>query len=85
MPVIKHELKVWPEFFKHLWNGEKTFELRKDDRGFRAGHLLDLLEWNEKDGYTGRKICAHITYILSGAGLQKGYVCLSLDILCKTD
>jgi hypothetical protein len=30
-----HELKMWPEFFKHVWSGDKTFELRVDDRGFR--------------------------------------------------
>jgi Domain of unknown function (DUF3850) len=46
-----HELKCWPRFFVPLYRGEKTFEFRKDDRGFEVGDVLDLREW-EPDGAT---------------------------------
>ena len=51
--MAEHELKVWPEFWPALASGEKTFELRKDDRGFRAGDILWLREWSKAAGYTG--------------------------------
>src|SRR3954470_11426726 len=43
--AVEHELKCWPEFYKALVSGEKTFELRKNDRGFRVGDVLWLREW----------------------------------------
>ncbi len=81
-----HELKVWPEFFKVLLTGKKTFELRKDDRGYHAGDLLRLREWqvlafNAPNGrYTGREITRVVTYLLGGWGLEKDYVCMSLGL-----
>lgn len=44
--MAKHELKTWPQYFERLLSGEKTFEVRKDDRGFQAGDLLVLREWS---------------------------------------
>lgn len=40
-----HELKTWPRFFEAIKTGRKTFEVRKDDRGFMPGHTLKLREW----------------------------------------
>lgn len=78
---MKHELKIWPEFFEPVLKGVKTFEIRKDDRGYRAGDLLLLREWSQKDGYTGREITAHATYLLTGLGLKEGYVVMAIDVL----
>lgn len=76
-----HELKVWPEFFHRLWTGEKTFELRKDDRGFKAGDALWLREWEPKGQfYTGHWIRADVTYLCSGMGLERDYVCMALRV-----
>ena len=41
-----HELKTWGDAFDPLWNGEKGFEFRKNDRGFEVGASLLLKEWN---------------------------------------
>ena len=38
-----HELKTWPQFWPALCDGSKTFELRKNDRGFEVGDILILL------------------------------------------
>ncbi len=83
----EHELKVWPEFYAALASGEKTFELRRDDRGFNVGDVLYLREWRRLrivDGqalgeYTGRAMQRSITYILSGCGLEPGIVCMALS------
>jgi hypothetical protein len=46
MPKMKvHELKTWPEYFKAIKKGEKTFELRKNDRDFEKGDILVLREF----------------------------------------
>ena len=65
-----HELKVWPEYFAALLDGSKTFELRKNDRGFQVGDTLWLREW---DGggpgqgyvYTGRESRRVVSYVLN--------------------
>lgn len=44
-PILVHELKVWPEFFDPLDRNEKTFEARRNDRGFKVGDILHLREF----------------------------------------
>jgi len=51
--VTDHQLKIWPEFFAKLADGTKTFEVRRNDRGFKMGDVLWLHEWSEAEGYTG--------------------------------
>lgn len=52
-----HELKTWPQYFCRVADGSKTFEVRKNDRGFQQGDEVLLREWNPKteltDAYTG--------------------------------
>jgi len=78
-----HKLKTWPEFFQYVWTGLKKFELRQDDRAYRAGDILLLQEWTIQNGYTGREIEARVTYLMSGIGLQQNYVVMSIDILSR--
>lgn len=79
--MITHDLKTWPAPFKEIWNGNKLFEFRKNDRNFKIGDFLNLREWDPKtERYSGRAIKAEITYILkSGYGLPEGYCVMSLD------
>lgn len=79
-----HRLKCWPHFYGQLCGGIKSFEIRKDDRGFRVGDSLSLEEYDpETDQYSGRGYNGTITYILRGEeaeqfGVQPGYCVLSL-------
>lgn len=87
MPTT-HDLKCWPEFFDDLVVGDKTFELRKDDRNFQIGDTLLLREWIPKtEKYSGRKLTRRVTYKLEhreGAGcaadfgLKPGYAILGI-------
>jgi hypothetical protein len=42
----KHDLKTWPEHFKYIKTGIKTFEIRENDRGFEVGDILNLREFS---------------------------------------
>jgi Domain of unknown function (DUF3850) len=44
-----HEVKSWPEFFELVYNGTKTFELRKNDRGYAVMAMSDDLNRQEVD------------------------------------
>lgn len=44
----RHELKTWPVYFQRVWKGEKTFEVRLDDRGYQKGDTVVLREWDPK-------------------------------------
>ena len=73
-----HKLKTLPDFFDVVLSGEKTFELRKGDRDFKAGDVLLLREWSIHTGYTGREVRKIVPYLLTGPWLKPGYVCMSI-------
>lgn len=77
-----HDLKLNTEFCDAVLSGEKTFEVRKNDRGFQTG---DLIRFIPTDGtvreHTKHEISGHtykITYILNGWGIKNGYVVLGI-------
>lgn len=78
---MKHELKTWPRCFKALADETKTFDVRKNDRGFEEGDVLYLKEWDHHtEQYTGRQVKARVTYILPGGefGIEHGYCVLGI-------
>lgn len=74
------ELKTLPDFFMAVARGEKTFEVRKNDRNFQVGDDLYLREWSETTGYTGRKFFKRVSYVLTDPafGVQPGFAVLGL-------
>ena len=77
---MAHTLKVYPQYFKALWCGDKTFEIRLNDRNFQERDEI-LLQENidgSHDGYTGREIGGFITY-LTDYEQKKGYVVFSFS------
>lgn len=46
--MTTHELKTTPVFFQAIWAGEKTFEVRFDDRGFQRGDKVTLREFDPR-------------------------------------
>ena len=78
---MTHELKTYPKYFQETIEGNKPFEIRKNDRGFQVGDVLILKEWDNIK-YSGREIGAVVRYVLRDfIGLQEGYVALGLQIL----
>lgn len=39
---MKHELKIWPKYYCRVRSGEKTFEVRDNDRDFQRGDIVVL-------------------------------------------
>ena len=79
--ILVHELKTWPEFFKSVANGDKTFEIRRDDRDFRVGDLLLLREWDPvTSSYSGRELHRQIKYMTERGNpwVKEGFVVLGL-------
>ena len=75
-----HEVKIAASYYDDVASGKKRFELRKNDRGYKEGDSLKMLEF--KDGkHTGRTIDADIIYMLEEyTGLQEGYCILGIDV-----
>lgn len=75
-----HEVKIAASYYGDIVSGKKKFELRKNDRGYKVGDSLKMLEF--KDGkHTGRTIDADITYMLEDyTGLEEGYCILGVDV-----
>lgn len=76
-----HELKTHSEYYQQVIKGNKTFEVRKNDRGFKLGDTLKLIEVNEKTlKPTGATAIYQITYIFQGGnyGVSPEYVILAI-------
>jgi hypothetical protein len=72
--------------FSFLWDKQKQFELRYNDRDFHKGDSLYLREYDDERGYTGRVVNASISYVMTKdnsiygkKGLKKNYCILSLS------
>ncbi len=77
---MEHELKILPQYFEEVLKENKTFELRKDDRNYKVGDTLRLMEF-DYGTYTGRECNRTILYILKDVekyGLKEGFVILAM-------
>lgn len=81
--VVKHLVKSWPAPFSAVWYGEKNHEIRFNDRDYKVGDTVRMLEYKpEEKIYTGRKVDAIITYLRTqGVGLQEGFCVFDFVIL----
>ncbi len=61
---MRIEKKVWPEYFKKIMDGKKTFELRLNDFDVSEGDTIILNEWDpETKEYTGRTLEKQVGYV----------------------
>ena len=79
-----HALRTWPKFFQAIKDGTKTFEIRRDDRGFKVGDELELREYDPSmDRYTDNSVKVSITYILRDPhfGLQDQHCVMAIKLI----
>lgn len=81
---MNHVLKCHPAYFDRVWAGDKTFEIRADDREprFAEGDRVYLVEW---DPAAGRELPRYLTSVITcivrgpAYGLAEGHCVLGLD------
>ena len=79
-----HKLKAEQKWLSRILTGEKTFDVRKNDRDYQVGDTIQLLPLQTKvdglDVYSIRSPIPNysITYIYYGPGMDTGYVVLGL-------
>ena len=76
-----HKMRMAVKCFDDVCGGKKSFELCRNDKGYKIGDILEMEEFG--DGIkTGRALKAGITYILTDhKGLEDGYCILALELL----
>jgi hypothetical protein len=85
-----HVVKSWPKFFQAIRRGSRRHELRRNDRDYRVGDLLQLQEYEPvSEQYTGNSCVVRITSItsadepcaVSAASLHFDYCILSIQLV----
>lgn len=82
-----HEIKLSEEFCKSVENGDKTFEVRLNDRNYCVGDFVKFIPWNQIDNKKSdlfqnlEKIDYKITYVLRGWGIKDEWVVFSFEPL----
>lgn len=75
-----HTIKLARMYYEDVKSGKKSFELRKNDRGYKQGDILRMLEYAEGE-WTGREMVVEVTYLLEDyAGLEEGYCIMALKV-----
>ena len=70
-----HYIKILPEYYNAIDSGEKSFEVRYNDRNYQ---VHDILWYN--GNYTGREMAVEVTYLLDAPDYCKeGYVIMSIS------
>lgn len=90
-----HALKTDPESFEAVYRGNKSHEIRFNDRNYQVGDQVILQEtkWSAEMMkyrpeiypliFTGREIKASISHIQKGYGLARDWCVLSLHVYFK--
>jgi hypothetical protein len=80
---IHHQLKTLPEYWIAIAEGIKPFEVRKNDRDFQVGDILDLVWFDGERVDPSRIVQRRVTYILRGGqfGIDPEHVVMGLEPL----
>lgn len=81
-----HTLKIQPRFYSAVMKGDKTFELRKNDRDFLAFDLIHFVNVNGEDFINEPNNVYQITYVLQDVpeyGLKEDYCILGIKKLTE--
>ena len=77
-----HQIRLAKSYFDDVANGIKTFELRRNDRGYKKGDILEMMEFADGKN-TGRTVRVLVTYILEDyTGIEDGYCIMATKLIC---
>ena len=75
-----HTIKIIDDFADAVASGDKTFEIRKNDRGYQKGDFVRFVVVDKSGIEIKHPLCEwrkhtyEITYVINGWGLENGYV-----------
>lgn len=72
-----HKIKIKEGYFDEILQGNKTCEIRFNDRDYQVDDTVVLCEVDNLNLPTLREQKIRITHVLSGWGLKENYVALS--------
>lgn len=72
-----HDLKIHPKYYSAVKSGNKTFEIRKNDRDFKVGEEVCLSEFADGCFTHAPKIYGRITYI-TDYEQKEGFVVMAI-------
>ena len=82
--MTTHNIRLRVEFCDAVVWGEKSFEIRRNDRGYQRGDHI-IFQAVERDGqkiysvpHPVNDLEFEITYVLNGYGLENGFVALAI-------
>lgn len=78
---MTHKIKIQEQFADAVASGEKTFEVRMNDRSYQRGDYVEftvVFEGHTMTNHPLSKQQYEITYVLSGWGLKEGYVAFGI-------
>ena len=76
-----HQIRLAKIYFDDVANGIKTFELRTNDRGYKVGDILEMMEFADGKN-TGRTVKVKVTYMLEDyTGIEDGYCIMGTKVM----
>ena len=78
-----HNLKILSDYTNAIVAGDKTFEIRENDRGFQKGDFIKF-RVTDKTGISNNYLhpinnkLYEITFVLSEWGIKNGFVALAI-------
>lgn len=80
-----HQIRLAKSYFDDVCSGKKSFELRKNDRGYKQGDILEMMEFADGKN-TGRTVRVIVTYILEDyTGIEDGYCIMATSLVNEND
>lgn len=76
-----HQIRLAEMYFDDVCSGKKPFELRKNDRHYKEGDILEMVEF--KGGRnTGRSVSVLVTFLLEDyTGIDEGFCIMGISLI----
>ena len=73
-----HKIKIQRQFADAVMSGDKCFEVRFDDRGYKKSDLVKFIAVSDRSScvtitHPINEVVFEITYVLTGWGIKEGY------------
>ena len=82
----EHNIKLLESFADAVLSGDKTFEVRENDRGYQKGDRIQFRVVDKIGSHIPHPIetiTYEITYVLSGWGIKDGWVVFGIKELSE--